>query len=206
MSASTARCSAMARSSATSSARISVSRACSADFQRDQPQRVQLGGGFAFLFLQFAIALGGAGLALQMVELARQFLAHVVQPLEVLLGVPDPVFGFAAALLVLRDAGRFFEIDAQVFRLRLDELADHALLDDRVAARPETGAEEDVHDVAATALRAVQEIGRLRVARDLAPDRDLARIRRIRRRCGRRSCRTSVRCWRARSACATSSR
>jgi hypothetical protein len=142
-------------------------------FQRDQPQRVQFRRGFAFLFLQFAIALGGTGLALQMVELPRQFLAHVVQPFEVLFGVPYPRFRFAAALFVLRNAGRLFEIDAQVFRLRFDELADHALLDDRVAARTEPGAEEDVHDVAATTLRAVEEVGRLRVAGDLAADGDL---------------------------------
>ena len=107
-----------------------------------------------------------------MVELARQFLAYVVQALEVLLGVPDAVLGFAAALLVLRNSGRFFEINAQVFGLRLDQLADHALLDDRVAARTETGAQEDVHDVAAAAFGAVQEIRRLRVARHLATDRD----------------------------------
>ena len=58
-----------------------------------------------------------------------------LEPIEVLVGMPDPVFGFAAPLLVLGDAGRFFEVDAQIFRLRFDELTDHALLDDRVTAR-----------------------------------------------------------------------
>ncbi len=146
-------------------------------FERHEAQRVQFGGDFALFFLQLPITLGGARLALQMVELPREFFAHVVQAVEVLFGMADAVFGFAAAFLVLRNAGRFFEVHAQIFGLRLDELADHALLDDRVAARPEAGAEEDVHDVATPALRAVQEIRRLRIARDLAADRDFGVLR-----------------------------
>ena len=50
--------------------------------------------------------------------------------------------GFAAALLVLGDARGLLEEHAQLLGLRLDDARDHALLDDRVAARAEAGAEE----------------------------------------------------------------
>src|SRR5690606_27594133 len=54
--------------------------------------------------------------------------------------------------------------DPQVFRLGLDQLGNHPLLDDRVAARPQAGAEKDVGDIAPPALGAVEEVGVLRVA------------------------------------------
>ncbi|KAG1395420.1 hypothetical protein G6F59_014006 [Rhizopus arrhizus] len=84
----------------------------------------------------------------------------------------DAGLGFLAALLVLGDAGRLFQVHAQVFRARLDDLADHALLDDRVAARAQAGAEEQVGDVAATALGAVEIVVAGAVAADRALDRD----------------------------------
>ena len=62
---------------------------------------------------------------------------------------------------------------AQFFRMGLDDLADHPLLDNRVAARAQTGAEEQVGDVAAAATRAIQEIRGLAVAGDLALHRYL---------------------------------
>jgi hypothetical protein len=80
------------------------------------------------------------------------FLAHVVEAVEVLAGVADAGFGFLAALLVLGDAGGLFQVDAQVLGLGLDDLRDHALLDDRVAARAQARAEEQIGDVAAAAL------------------------------------------------------
>jgi hypothetical protein len=58
--------------------------------------------------------LGLAGLALQVLELLVDFLAQVVQALEVLARVAHARLGLLAALLVLGDAGGFLEIDAQV--------------------------------------------------------------------------------------------
>src|SRR5690606_28194019 len=81
-------------------------------------------------------------------------------------------FGFLAALLVLGDASGFFQIHAQVFRTRLDDLADHALLDDRVAARTKPGAEEQIGDIPAAALGAVQIIVAAAVTADQTLDRD----------------------------------
>ena len=80
-------------------------------------------------------------------ELFLDLLAEVFQALEILAGVPNALLGFAAALLVLGYARRFLEERAQLLGLGLDEARDHALLDDRVGARPEAGAEEHVRDV-----------------------------------------------------------
>ena len=124
------------------------------------------------LGLQGLVLLGGAGLALEVFELLVHFLAQVVEAVEVLAGGLDARFGFLAALLVLGDAGGFLQVHAQVFGAGLDDLADHALLDDRVAARAKTGAQEKVGDVAAAAAGAVEVIVRLAVAADHALDGD----------------------------------
>src|SRR5690606_28375854 len=87
--------------------------------------------------------------------------------------VPDAGLGFLAPLLVLGDAGRFFQVDAQLLGLGVDHLRDHALLDDRVAARPEARAQEQVGDVTAAAAGAVEVVAALAVAADRALDRDL---------------------------------
>ena len=86
--------------------------------------------------------------------------------------------------------------------LRLDDARDHVLLDDRVAARAEAGAEEQLRDVLAAAAHAVQEVRRLcRRARRRASARP-RRSSRTRRRACRRCCRTRVRPRPCRPACA----
>src|SRR3990167_8806513 len=140
--------------------------------QRLPTQCGELSLELTLLGLVFLILLRRLGLAMQTVELAFQLFTQVGQTRQVFMGAADAVLGFAAALLVLGDAGRFLDKVTQVFRLGFDQLADHALLDDRVAARAQAGAEEDVGNVAATALGAVKEIGVLAVAGDPAADRD----------------------------------
>src|SRR3982751_1496529 len=138
-----------------------------------QAQRLQL----CFLFLLLALvalpAFGGTRLALQMRELLLDFVAHVAHAIEVLACRLDATFRFLAALLVLRDAGRFFEMVAKLLGRRFDDLADHALLDDRIAPRAKTGAEEHIGDIAPAAAHAVEEILRLPVAAHGSLDRDL---------------------------------
>ena len=97
----------------------------------------------------------------------------VLDAREILARVGEPAFGFPAPLLVLRDAGRFLEKDAQLFGLGLDDARDHSLLDDRVGARAEAGAEEEVVDVAAAHRNVVDVVGRIAVARQHALDRQL---------------------------------
>lgn len=136
-------------------------------------ERAQLGFLARLLVLQSLPALGGAGLPVQMFELLVHFVAHVAHAVEVFAGGLDAALGFLAALLVLGDAGGFFQMRAQFVGRGLDDLADHALLDDRVAARTQAGAEEQIGDVAAAAARAVEEVRRLTVAGDLALHRNL---------------------------------
>src|SRR5690606_31304067 len=106
------------------------------------------------LGLDGLVLLGLASLALQVLELLADLVAQVGQPVQVLARVLDPVLGLAPALLVLGDARGFLEVDAQVLGPGFDDLADHALLDDRVAARPQACSQEQVGDVAAPALAA----------------------------------------------------
>jgi hypothetical protein len=108
-----------------------------------------------------------------MEELLSHLVAHVVEALEVIAGAAHPSFRLAPALLVLGDPGRLLQEEPQVLRARLDEARDHPLLDDGVAARPQTRTEEEVLDVPPAAARAIEEIAGLAVARDLALDRDL---------------------------------
>jgi hypothetical protein len=61
---------------------------------------------------------------------------------------------------------RLLEERPHVLGLGLDDARDHVLLDDRVAARAQAGAEEQLRDVLATAADAVQEIRGRAVARD----------------------------------------
>ena len=141
--------------------------------ERAQAQREELRAHALGLGPELAVALGGARLALQLLQLLLHLLAQVVEPLEVLARVADAVLGLAPALLVLGDAGRLLDEDAQLVGLGLYELADHALLDDGVAARAEASAEEDVDHVAPPAARAVEEVLRLAVTAHHPPDGDL---------------------------------
>ena len=140
----------------------------------EQPefQRFPLGVLDPSLSLDRLVLLGLLGLPRKMLQLFADFFAQVVEAVEILAGVADAGLGFLAAFLVFGDAGGFFQIHAQLFGLGLDDLRDHALLDDRVAARAQAGAEEQVGDVAAAAFGAVEVVVALAVAADLALDRD----------------------------------
>ena len=138
-----------------------------------QPQREQLGVHLPLFLLQYLVAPRGGRLALQVAQLFLDFVAQVGEAREVLAGVRDTRLGLLAALLVARDARRFLEERAHLVGFRLDDARDHVLLDDRVAARAEARAEEQLRDVLAAAADAVQEIGRLPVARDDALQRHL---------------------------------
>src|SRR5690606_11446345 len=76
----------------------------------DQPVHLLLA--FA-LGLEFAKALGDLGLALEALDLVAQFPADVLDAVEVLTGIREPVAGLAPAFLVLGDPCRFLEEDPQ---------------------------------------------------------------------------------------------
>src|SRR5690606_21509261 len=125
------------------------------------------------LFLDGGVLLRLPRLPRQVGQLLAHLLAQVVEAVQVLARVPDAGLGLLAPLLVLRDAGGLFQVDAQFLGPGLDDLADHALLDDRVAARPQAGAQEQVGDVLAPALGAVERVLALAVTADRALHRDL---------------------------------
>src|SRR5690606_33584120 len=101
------------------------------------------------------------------------FIAQIIESIEVFARVADACLGLLAALLVFGDARGLLQIHPQVLGPGLDDLADHALLDDRVAARSEAGTEEQVGDVATSALAAVEVVLAGAVAADDPLDRDL---------------------------------
>ncbi len=84
-------------------------------------------------------------------------------------------FGVAATLFIFRDASGFFDIDAQVFRFGFNQPGDHALFDNRIAARAKAGTKENVGDITPAALGAIQVIMVLCVARHFALDGNLGK-------------------------------
>src|SRR5690606_6244695 len=110
----------------------------------------------AALGLDGLVLLGLVRLSLQVFKLFANYIAQVIELIEVFARVADTCLGLLAALLVLGDARSLLQIHPQVLGPGLDDLADHALLDDRVAARSQAGTEEQVGDVATSALAAVE--------------------------------------------------
>ena len=90
------------------------------------------------------------------------------------MSMPDPIFGLPTTLLILRNSRSLFEEHPQILGPGFDETRDHALFDDRIAARPQACAQEDIGDVTPTATRAVKEVSRLAVTRHLAAECDFA--------------------------------
>ena len=144
--------------------------------QRRQMQRFQLGIDPRRFALELLITLGLLGLTIEVFELLLDFLAHVIQPIQILARGLDPRFGFFAAFFVFGNASGFFQVRAQVFGSRLDNLRNHALLDDRVAARAQAGTKKHIDNVAAPTAPAVQEIVGLAIATDRALDRNLVEV------------------------------
>ena len=79
-----------------------------------QPQCQQLRGQAPLGFLERLVAARGRRLALQVTDLLVDFVAHVLQALEVLARVGDTRLGLLAALLVTRDAGGLLDEGAHV--------------------------------------------------------------------------------------------
>jgi len=126
--------------------------------------------------LQVVVALRHLGLALQLVQVGVQLAQDVLDASQVLARVVEPVLGLAPALLVLADAGRLFQEQAQLLGARLDDAADGALADDGVGTRPQAGAEEHVLHVAPAHRLVVDVVTAGAVARQHALDRDLGEL------------------------------
>ncbi len=122
------------------------------------------------LGLQFLVASGLGGLALQRIYLPPHFFQNVEHARQVLfrafqLGFRQPLLGFEFA-----DARGFFDDGPPVLRLVAQDLPDAALLDDGVAFGAQAGADEEVLDVAQPRDFAVDQVFAL--ARSKQPPRD----------------------------------
>src|SRR5476649_906756 len=139
-----------------------------------QPQQVLLALHIALQFLELHC---DPGLLVELLDLQRQLLADVGHPRQVLARVVQAVLGLAAPLLVFGDARRFLQEHAQFFRLGLDDARDHALFDDGVGTRTQTGTHKYVLDIAPAHVTVVDVIQRLALARQHALHRDFGILR-----------------------------
>jgi len=110
-----------------------------------------------------------------MFEAGAQLTANVAEPLQILLGMADSLLGFPAPLLVTGDTRRLLHEQLEIGGARLHQPTDGALLYDGVAARPEAGTEEEVGDIFAAALLAVDLVMVGAVAQHLAAHRDFGK-------------------------------
>ena len=103
------------------------------------------------------VALGAPDLRLELGNARGDLADEVADADAVVLGLLEPAQRLSLASEELADAGGLFEQAAALGRLLGEHRVDLALRDDRVRARPETGAHEHLDDVAQPDLRAVDE-------------------------------------------------
>ncbi len=127
------------------------------------------------LGLQFFEAAGLGGLAFERIGLAADLFEDVEDALEVVLGALEPGLREPAARLELGDPGGFLDHQAAVLRAGTEELADATLLDDGVGLGAETGAHEDVLDVAEASGAAIDQVLALAGPEQAAGERDFPR-------------------------------
>ncbi len=135
-----------------------------------QPQQFLL---FFLVRLQGVETRGHGRLRFQLFQVGIEFAQDVFHAQQIFARILQAVFRLAAAFLVFRHAGRFFQEDAQFFGARFDDARNHALADDGVGARAEARAEENILDVAPAHGLAIDVIGGRAVARQGALDGDL---------------------------------
>ena len=126
--------------------------------------------------LQRVVTQRDFSLLFELVEVGVELAQDVFDAGQVFTGVRQAVGGLAAALFVLGDTGRFFEEQAQFFRLGLDDAADGALADDGVSTRAQAGAQKHVLHVTPAHRLVVDVVAGGTVAREHALDGDLAKL------------------------------
>src|SRR3990170_4845427 len=104
------------------------------------------------------VLLRPAGLPLERGHLSLELAQHVLDPHEVLPRTGHLPLGGQLAAAEARRPRRLLEEEAELLRLRADELVDASLLDDRVGAGTHARAEEELRDVLQPARRAVDEV------------------------------------------------
>ncbi len=141
-------------------------------------QQAELAGErHAELGLQFALKLAVAArlgsLPLEGIDLAGDLFENVVDARKVLLGALQLGFREAFAGFELGDARGLLDNVAAILRLGAEDLADTPLFDDGVALRAQSGAHEDILDVAQPGGTAVDQVFALAGAVQAPGDGDL---------------------------------
>jgi len=98
--------------------------------------------------LEFLVAARDFGLLFEFLDLRPKLGADVRDPGQVFAGIGQAILRLPAPFLVFGNTGGFLEENAQLLGFGLDDSRNHSLLDDSIGPRPETGAKEDVGDVA----------------------------------------------------------
>ena len=135
----------------------------------------------AHLLAKFGIAPCFRSLPFQRCELLFHFDENVVHARKIDLRGFELRFREPPLRLVHRDARGLFDDGAAIHRLRIQDLADAALLDDRVTVRAQPHAHENFLDVAKAGDAPVDEIFALAGAIKPARNDDFARLQRDRR-------------------------
>jgi hypothetical protein len=123
--------------------------------------------------VQFLIALGFAGLALQGDDLPFDFLDDVVQAEQIGLGLLQLAQGLPLVGFEFGDAAGLFEDGAPVFRMRTENFVNTALFHQRIGVGPDAGVHKQALDVLEAAGCFVDEILTLAGAEHAAGDGDL---------------------------------
>ena len=118
-------------------------------------------------------------LLFQMTQTLLVLLQYVLQPAEVLFGAANPVLSVPATFSVQGNPGGFLNVFAHLIGFRLDQPLHHALGNDGVITPAKSGALEQVGDILAADMGAVDVVAGLvlRFAGDFAADPDFAEIR-----------------------------
>ena len=121
-------------------------------------RRKDSGENLAHSIAQLNITARFSRLALERVSLPVDFSQNVIHAGQILARGFQTRLGKLAFRLELGDSGRLFDQRPAVRRFRAEQLADTTLLDNGVAVRTETGAEEDFLNVAKAARFSIDEI------------------------------------------------
>ncbi len=133
----------------------------------------------AQLVLQAMVLLRPLGLALQRRHLPLELPDHVLNAQKIVArALHLPLRGDLPSPETRR-ARRLLDEVPELLGLRVDELLDPTLLDDRVGLRADPGAEEELGDVLQAARRLVDEVLRLAGAKVASRDEDLAQLREL---------------------------
>jgi hypothetical protein len=156
------------------------------DLRQLPPQSAPLTADHAQLELaQFGddalVHLGLLGLAFEILRLALDLAQDVGHTREILACALHAPFRRQLAAAVEGRARGFFDEEASILRLGVDELLDAPLLDDRVRLAADAGAEKELRDVLQPARRPVDEVLRLTRAIVAARHGDLGQIADMRR-------------------------